>query len=142
MNRFGNFLKKEIARNKLSQNKFAKEIGVSSYYVGQLIKGEKRPPSRELQTKIANVLNFDESKKIQFFNIIAKEKSDIPSDIYNGVINNEPKYIIANSCVISVPPTVELRNKDDEYNKQLKNIEWKGFKINRKRLYEFFVSRC
>ena len=91
MNRFGNFLKKEIARNKLSQNKFAKEIGVSSYYVGQLIKGEKRPPSRELQTKIANVLNFDESKKIQFFNIIAKEKSDIPSDIYNGVINNEPK---------------------------------------------------
>lgn len=41
MNRFGNFLKKEIARNKLSQNKFAKEIGVSSYYVGQLIKGEK-----------------------------------------------------------------------------------------------------
>ena len=92
MNRFGNFLKKEIARNKLSQNKFAKEIGVSSYYVGQLIKGEKRPPSRELQTKIANVLNFDESKKIQFFNIIAKEKSDIPSDIYNGVINNEPKW--------------------------------------------------
>ena len=36
----------------ISQNKFAKEIGVSSYYVGQLIKGEKRPPSRELQTKI------------------------------------------------------------------------------------------
>lgn len=92
MNKFGSFLKKEIARNKLSQNKFAKEIGVSSYYVGQLIKGEKKPPSRELQTKIANVLNFDESKKIQFFNIIAKEKSDIPSDIYNGVINNEPKW--------------------------------------------------
>ncbi len=42
MNRFGNFLKKEIARNKLSQNKFAKEIGVSSYYVGQLIKKVKK----------------------------------------------------------------------------------------------------
>ena len=44
--------------------------------------------------------------------------------------DNWTKYIIANSCVISVPPTVELRNKDDEYTKQLKNIEWKGFKIN------------
>lgn len=92
MNKFGNFLKKEISRNKFSQNKFAKELGVSSYYVGQLIKGEKRPPSRELQIKIVDVLNFDEQKKIEFFDIIAKEKSDIPSDIYNGVINNETKW--------------------------------------------------
>ena len=92
MNKFGCFLKKEIAINKLSQNKFAKEIGVSSYYVGQLIKGEKRPPSRKLQIKIANVLNFDESKKIEFFNIIARERSDIPSDIYDGVISDESKW--------------------------------------------------
>ena len=92
MNKFGSFLKKEIARNKLSQNKFAKELGVSSYYVGQLIKGEKKPPSRKLQTKIANVLNFDESKRIVFFNMTAKEKSDIPSDIYDGVISNESKW--------------------------------------------------
>lgn len=92
MNKFGSFLKKEIARNKLSQNKFAKELGVSSYYVGQLIKGEKKPPSRKLQTKIANVLNFDESKRIEFFNMTAKEKSDIPSDIYDGVISNESKW--------------------------------------------------
>ena len=66
MNNFGNFLRNEILKNKLSQNKFAEKIGVSSYYVGQLIKGEKRPPSRKLQTKIANVLNFDESKKSNF----------------------------------------------------------------------------
>ena len=92
MNKFGSFLKKEIARNKLSQNNFAKELGVSSYYVGQLIKGEKKPPSRKLQTKIANVLNFDESKRIEFFNMTAKEKSDIPSDIYDGVISNESKW--------------------------------------------------
>lgn len=92
MNKFGKFLKKEILRNKLSQNKFAKKLGVSSYYVGQLIKGEKRPPSRELQIKIVNMLDFDEQKKIEFFDIIAKEKSDIPSDIYNGVINNETKW--------------------------------------------------
>lgn len=85
MNKFGSFLKKEITRNKLSQNKFANEIGVSSYYVGQLLKGEKRPPSRELQNKIVNVLNFDEIKKNTFYDLIAKEKDDIPSDIYNEI---------------------------------------------------------
>ncbi len=92
MNKFGAFLKKEISKNKLSQNKFAEKLGVSSYYIGQLLKGEKRPPSREVQMKIVEVLNFDEKKKIDFFNLIAKEKSDIPSDIYNGVINNEEKW--------------------------------------------------
>ncbi len=92
MNKFGKFLKKEISQNGLSQNKFAEKIGVSSYYVGQMIKGEKRPPSRELQIKIANSLNFDEEKKVKFFNMIAKEKKDIPSDIYDGVISDEAKW--------------------------------------------------
>ena len=46
--------------------------------------------------------------------------------------DNWNKYIIAKSCVISLPPTVELRNKDDEYTKQLKNIRWNGYKINDK----------
>lgn len=89
MNKFGNFLKKEIVRNKLSQNKFANELGISSYYVGQLLKGEKRPPSRELQDKIVNVLNFDEIKKNKFYDLIAKEKDDIPSDIYNQIKNSK-----------------------------------------------------
>lgn len=92
MNTFSNFLKSEMTRNKYSQNKFAKEIGVSSYYLGQLIKGEKRPPSRELQMKIANALDFDENKKVKFFNLVAKEKKDIPSDIYNGMMINESKW--------------------------------------------------
>lgn len=92
MNKFGKFLKKEISKNRLSQNKFAEKMGVSSYYIGQLIKGEKRPPSRELQIKIVETLNLDEQKKIELFDIIAKEKSDIPSDIYNGVISNEEKW--------------------------------------------------
>ena len=85
MNTFGSFLKKEISRNDYSQNKFAKEIGVSSYYLGQLIKGEKRPPSREIQNKIVLKLNFDNNKKNKFYDIIEKEKDDIPSDIYDEI---------------------------------------------------------
>ena len=42
--------------------------------------------------KMANAVDFDENKKVKFFNIIAKEKRDIPSDIYAGVINDETKW--------------------------------------------------
>lgn len=82
MNTFSSFLKCEMIKNKYTQNKFAKEIGVSSYYLGQLIKGEKRPPSREIQNRIVEILNLDEIKKGEFYDLIAKEKNDIPSDIY------------------------------------------------------------
>ena len=85
MDTFSNFLKSEMTKNKYSQNKFAKKIGVSSYYLGQLIKGEKRPPSREIQNKIVETLNFNETQKSKFYDLIAKEKNDIPSDIYNEI---------------------------------------------------------
>ena len=85
MNTFSEFLKNEMSKNKYSQNKFAKEIGVSSYYLGQLIKGEKRPPSIEIQNKIVETLNFNETKKNKFYDLIAKEKNDIPTDIYNEI---------------------------------------------------------
>ena len=52
-------------------------------------------------------------------------------DMFSPPVNWN-KYIIGKSCVISLPPTVELRNKDDEYTKQLKNIRWNGYKINDK----------
>lgn len=87
MNTFSNFLKNEITKNNYSQNKFAKEIGVSSYYLGQLIKGQKRPPSREVQNKIVETLNFNETNKSKFFDLIAKEKNDIPCDIYEEIKN-------------------------------------------------------
>lgn len=89
MNKFSSFLKKEISKKNYSQNKFAKEIGVSSYYLGQLIKGEKRPPSRKIQNKIVIALNFEESKKNEFYDLIAKEKNEIPSDIYEEIKDAE-----------------------------------------------------
>ena len=92
MQDFRKILKKEISKNKISQNKFAKKIGISSYYLGQLIKGEKKPPSRELQLKMVDELNLNNKEKIIFLNLIAKEKKDIPSDIYIKIIHNEKKW--------------------------------------------------
>lgn len=34
-------------------------------------------------------LNFDESKKNEFYDLIAKEKNDIPSDIYEEIKDAE-----------------------------------------------------
>lgn len=92
MSKFKTFFRKEFNKKNMSQNKFAQSLGISSFYLGQLLKGEKSPPDRELQIKISDELELNEQKKKEYFDLIAKEKNDIPTDIYNGIIQNENKW--------------------------------------------------
>lgn len=92
MSKFNTFLKNKLEQNSLSKNKFAKMLGVSPTYVGDMIKGTKGPPDIELQIKIADCLNILGSDREKFFNKIAKEKNEIPSDIYKEVLSKEDKW--------------------------------------------------
>lgn len=92
MSKFQTFLRREFNKKNISQNKFAQSLGISSFYLGQLLKGEKSPPDRELQIKISDELELNEQKKKEYFDLIAKEKNDIPTDIYKELLNNSDKW--------------------------------------------------
>lgn len=92
MSKFKVTLKRKLEKQNISQNQFAKMIGVSPVYIGQLIKGNKEPPSRDLQIKMADILYKKEKEKNNFLDNIAKEKEDIPSDIYKGIFCNKNKW--------------------------------------------------
>lgn len=92
MSKFKTFLNKKLKDSKTSQNKFANNIGVTATYVGQLIKGTKPPPDRNLQMKIVDELNMNQKEKNKFFNNVAKEKNDIPADIYKNILDNQDKW--------------------------------------------------
>mgnify|MGYP002288084320 CR=1 FL=1 len=91
MSKFKTILNKKLKLNNISKNKFAKMIGVTSVYVGQLTRGE-RDPSKKLQIKIADIFYEQEKEKNNFLDNIAKEKNDIPADIYNGILDNEKEW--------------------------------------------------
>ena len=74
MSKFKTFFNNEFNKKNISQNKFAQSLGISSFYLGQLLKGEKSPPDRELQLKISDELKLSEQKKKIYFDLIAKEK--------------------------------------------------------------------
>ena len=63
MSKFKTFFKNEFEKKHISQNKFAQRLGISSFYLGQLLKGEKSPPDRELQIKISKELDLNKQKK-------------------------------------------------------------------------------
>ena len=92
MSKFKTFLSTEFNKKNISQNKFAQKLGISSFYLGQLLKGEKSPPDRDLQIRIVEELDLNEQKKKQYYDIIANEKSDIPTDIYKYILNNPDKW--------------------------------------------------
>ena len=92
MSKFKTFFKNEFEKKHISQNKFAQRLGISSFYLGQLLKGEKSPPDRELQIKISKELDLNKQKKEKYYDLIAKEKNDIPTDIYQYIINNPDKW--------------------------------------------------
>lgn len=92
MSNFKTFFKNEFYKKKVSQNKFADKLGISSFYLGQLLKGEKSPPDRQLQMKISDSLELNDNKKRKYFDLIAKEKNDIPSDIYMNILENPDKW--------------------------------------------------
>lgn len=92
MSKFKTFLDKKLKNNKISQNKFARMIDVTPTYVNKMINGKSGPPDRDLQIKIANSLEMEGEERNKFFNNLAKEKNDIPSDIYNGIFNNKNSW--------------------------------------------------
>ena len=44
--------------------------------------------------------------------------------------NTWMNYEISNAFTLSVPSTVELRNKNDLYSQEVKGVKWHGYKIN------------
>ena len=92
MSKFKTFFNKEFKNKNITQNKFAQSLGISSFYLGQLLKGERGPPDRNLQIKISEKLNLKEQKKRQFFDLIARERKDIPTDIYMKILANPDKW--------------------------------------------------
>ncbi len=92
MSKFKTFLDKKLKDNKISQNKFARMVDVTPTYVNNMINGKSGPPDRDLQIRIANSLGIEGEERNKFFNNLAKEKNDIPSDIYDGIFNNKSSW--------------------------------------------------
>ena len=53
---------------------------------------KKDPPEPKTQEKIANALELIGKDKIEFYDLAAKQRGDIPADVYMKVLNNKKIY--------------------------------------------------
>lgn len=64
-----------------------------------------------------------------------RDRNNTFEENIGGILKEYPvkewmNYEFSNAFTMSVPNTVELRNKNDLYSQEVKNVRWHGYKIN------------
>lgn len=92
MSEFSEFLNDKCKKNVNSIRKIAIKAGITHTYLLQLMNSKKEPPEAKTQEKIVKALELKENEAIKFYDLAAKQRGDIPADIYIKVLNNKKIY--------------------------------------------------
>ncbi len=86
---FSEFLVKKKNEMQFSNSKLAKLANMSAVYLGEIIKNRKKPPDKEIQYALADALQLTGMERINLFNLAAKERREIPIDVYDYLLESE-----------------------------------------------------
>ena len=78
---FGDFLRVAIKQSGLSQSEFYSAVGITKPYFYDILSGKINPPPPDIQYKMLEHLNINERQRIEFLNLAAKARGEIPADI-------------------------------------------------------------
>lgn len=85
---FGNFLREMIKQTGISQTAFYSDIEITKPYFYDILSGKVNPPPPEMQYKMLNNLKIEDSQKIEFLNLAAEGRDEIPADIAKLIMDH------------------------------------------------------
>ena len=86
---FSSFLVSKRDAINLTNSKLASLANISAVYRGESIKKKKNPPDKKTQYALAEALQLREEEKVEFFDLAASERREIPVDIYDYLLERE-----------------------------------------------------
>lgn len=89
---FGAYFVEIIKKHDFSQAKFADKLKVSRTYLFDIFNGRVKPPTPEMQDKIVDVLNLNETERQEFYNRAAEGRKELPKDIFD-YLKNRPEEL-------------------------------------------------
>jgi len=92
LSEFSEFLNDKCKKNENSIRKIAIKAEITHTYLLQLMNSKKDPPEPKTQEKIANALELIGQDRIEFYDLAAQQRGDIPADIYMKILNNKKIY--------------------------------------------------
>lgn len=85
---FSDFLIKKRDSIPLNNSQLAKKAGITSVYLGEIIKKKKCPPEKKTQYALADALQISEEERCRLFDLAARERNEIPVDVYDYIANH------------------------------------------------------
>lgn len=92
MSEFSEFLNNKCKKNKDSIRRIATKAEITHTYLLQLMSSKKDPPEPKTQEKIVKALELQGQDIIKFYDLAAKQRGDIPADVYMKILNNKKIY--------------------------------------------------
>lgn len=80
--KFNVFLSELISESGYTKVDFYTKLGIKKAYLYDILNGRVNPPPPEKQFKIVKILNLTPEKRSEFFELAAKERNEIPADIF------------------------------------------------------------
>lgn len=98
---FSSFLVSKRDAANLTNSKLASMANISAVYLGEIINIKKCPPDKKTQYALAEALQLSEDDRIEFFNLAANERGEIPVDVYDYLLESEglPEQIRAKKMI-------------------------------------------
>ena len=88
VNNFSDFLIKKRDEANLTNSKLAMKASISSVYLGEIINNKKIPPDKKTQYALVDALQLSLEDRNAFFSLAAKERGELPADVYDYLLNN------------------------------------------------------
>ncbi len=89
---FGDFLREIIKQTGISQSSFYSTVGITKPYFYDILSGKANPPPPDIQYKMLECLKITERQRIDFLNMAAEGRGELPADI-TALIKEHPKEL-------------------------------------------------
>nr|WP_320146312.1 hypothetical protein [uncultured Anaeromusa sp.] len=86
---FSEFLIKKRDSIPLNNSQLAKKAGITSVYLGEIIKKKKCPPDKKTQYALADALQICGEERRKLFDLAAEERNEVPADVYDYLKNHK-----------------------------------------------------
>ena len=98
----GEFIRKVLKRAKMTHGKFYDNVGIGKPYFYDVLAGRMPPPPPEVQYRMLQALELTPQEQMEFLDLAAEGRDEIPADIAEMILNNRDKMMEIRGAIRTV----------------------------------------
>ena len=114
-NAFGEFLVAKRREKGMTSARITDAVGISAGYYCDIEKGRRRPPDKEILSRIVSALQLEGVEVDTFYDLAGKARDETPQDL--------PEYINENQIVRVALRLAKERGSSEDWRRFIQDLE-------------------